>query len=299
MSHKCPNCSATFAHRQSKRKHIKNCSARNSNGKKSPKLMTTDDVPASFLDPSIGSSETDFNMLTTQPEKVTPDVLYAIMQQDPNYFKNAIAKYFEQRKKEEAKFLNKLLSKMNIKNMQHEIDAVSDSDDEVVCFNARSIDIFEIKRILHGPDAALQYIHNLVTNRNANNKHDWLRDSELLNPAEGYPFKLLTDKTNNSLLQIEIQVAPDKTEIDDGLHLDKIATEIVINAVLKAHNDFNIGIIQALENNEFNSELELEVAMCHPCIYDRRGHSIHDHLAKFRNIKPTTKYVKSLMRVLS
>ena len=99
------------------------------------------------------------------------------------------------------------------------------------------MDIYDIKKQLHGEESALAFIYNLVNNRNPNNKHNWIEDHEIIDPLYGHPLKFISGNKSDDPLQIEVVIDNGKTIIDDGTYIDKIGNDIVSNNVLKAHND--------------------------------------------------------------
>ena len=165
---------------------------------------------------------------------------------------------------------------------------------QIVCFDTKMIDIYNKKKELHGDNNALCYVYNLVNGKNPNNKHDWIRDHEIIDPSKNeHPLKWISEKKNGKL-QIKVRVDPEKTIIDDGTHIDKIGNDIVTNSVLLAHNDF---IDKARKKSNFEYPDSLSDSIGNPYIYEKQGHSIFDLLFKFRKIKPSAKHLSCISNI--
>ncbi len=148
------------------------------------------------------------------------------------------------------------------------------------CFDQHTIDIFN--RILerHGPDRAISYSGSLLKGKNKNNKHDWIRNPELVN------FESLSNvikyDSNPRNQGFHILGADNKEIIDtDGSIVDKILTNTVVNANLKAQSHLANKASEAAD--EGNSERMWEI-WTDSSIYNQRGETIHDYIDKFKKV---------------
>lgn len=159
--------------------------------------------------------------------------------------------------------------------------------------NFKKLDIYNSKKVRYGAEAALTYVYNLIDGSTIHNKHDWIKDKELINLSECLPFKLLDRK--DSRLQIEIKnVQNEQIIIDDGPYFDKVATDTVTNAVLKAQNDFISNVQSQFTDNDYCSENSLANAIGNRFIYEKQGQGIHHKLEKYRKLKASSKNFKCL-----
>jgi hypothetical protein len=148
------------------------------------------------------------------------------------------------------------------------------------CFDQHTIDIFN--RILerYGPDRAISYSGSLLKGKNKNNKHDWIRNPELVN-LESLSNVIKYD-SNPRNQGFHILGADNKEIIDtDGSIVDKILTNTVVNANLKAQSHLATKASEAAD--EGNSERMWEI-WTDSSIYNQRGETIHDYIDKFKKV---------------
>jgi hypothetical protein len=148
------------------------------------------------------------------------------------------------------------------------------------CFDQNTIDIFNRMLELYGSERAISYSGSLLKNKNKNNKHEWMRNSELVDLMS--LNHVITYESNPRNQGFHIVCADQKTIIDtDGSMVDKILTDTVVNANLKAQSHLASKASQAMD--EGNSDKMWEI-WTDPSIYSQRGETIHDYIMKFKKV---------------
>lgn len=139
---------------------------------------------------------------------------------------------------------------------------------------------------LHGSDRAISYSCSLLKNKSKGNKHEWVKNTELVD-AEG--FKLVVKYDSKAQQGFEIIGADQKVIKDpDGLKLDKILTDTVINANLKAQSQLARKASEAFEAGDEN---KMWSVWTDSSIFNPKGETIHDQIDKFKKISASKKHL--------
>jgi hypothetical protein len=149
-----------------------------------------------------------------------------------------------------------------------------------------TIDIFGKVLELHGSDRAISYSCSLLKNKSKGNKHEWVKNAELVDP-EG--FKLVVKYDSKAQQGFEIVGADRKVIKDpDGLKLDKILTDTVINANLKAQSQLARKASEAFEAGDEN---KMWSVWTDSSIFNPKGETIHDQIDKFKKMPASKKHL--------
>jgi hypothetical protein len=155
--------------------------------------------------------------------------------------------------------------------------------------NQRSIDIFEQTKKLHGEQVAIKRSLDLVTNKNKNNKHDWVRDPELVNRDNWSHMVKYLGKGPNGSHVFELHISQDQTVIDDGKRLDTILTDVVANSVIKSQNSVHKRIYES-KSDEIDWSLLDQSGM-----YQSKNVNVQTLYQKFKAIKADPNHLVSLV----
>ena len=196
---------------------------------------------------------------------------------------------------------NTINGNQNTTNICHNLidNSITNNVDNrtIIYFNAKCINLYEIKKELHGKKFAQDYIYGYVKAIKKNNIYDFLKDKEIIDREKVvFPVKLVACR--NDVMHVEMNVGPDyiikddvKNKIikddennkiikDDGTEFNKIAKDIIINSVLKADNE-------AIEDY-FKNDSGFEYV--HPCFDDKNNHATHHFIEKLKKLEPTANY---------
>ena len=149
-----------------------------------------------------------------------------------------------------------------VNNLKEEIEGLKKTTNicplvqikNIIYFDEKMIDIYEKKKAIHGEDKTLHYVYCLITDKNADNKHDWLLDQEIIDSSKNiYPLKLISSKNSNGGLQIKVLIDKDKSIIDNGTQIDKIGNAVITDCLLKAQNEWGDSPITPLYKRGYNN----------------------------------------------
>ena len=158
----------------------------------------------------------------------------------------------------------------------------------IVCFNAKDLDLYGKKKEIHGSEKALEWLNSIMVNATPSNKFDWMKDDEIINrDKEKYPLELKPGKK----LAIDIRVKPDLVISDDGSQFNKIGNEIMANSVLRAANDYMIPVIRDLDEYQDQGRF---YPLYDSGIYNKKGTNVYYNYESFKNTKPNKVHIMEI-----
>lgn len=153
----------------------------------------------------------------------------------------------------------------------------------------RMVDLFEKTKQLHGPESGVKRAVDLVSNKNKHNKHDWVRDPELMDHDQWTQAVKYLGKDPTGSHQFELHINQDHIIVDNGNKIDSILTDIIANYVIKSQNYIYQQIYEH-PSEEIDWSLSDQTG-----IYQSKGVNIHTLYQKFRNIKADPIHLVSLV----
>jgi hypothetical protein len=158
-----------------------------------------------------------------------------------------------------------------------------------VHFNQKMVDIFEKTKQLHGVDVAVKRSVDLVSNKNKHNKHDWVKNPELMNQEDWSRLVKYRGRNPSGAHQFELRLSQDQTVMDDGRKLDSVLTDIVANSVIKSQN-----YIHQLMCDQSTEEPNWSL-LDQTGLYQSKNVNIHTMYQRFKDIKPESNYYVGLI----
>ena len=153
----------------------------------------------------------------------------------------------------------------------------------------RMVDLFEKTKQLHGPESAVKRAVDLISNKNKHNKHDWVKDPELMDHDRWAQAVKYLGKDPTGSHQFELHISQDHIIVDNGNKIDSILTDIIANYVIKSQNYIYQQIYEH-PSEEIDWSLSDQTG-----IYQSKGINIHTLYQKFRNIKADPIHLVSLV----
>jgi hypothetical protein len=164
------------------------------------------------------------------------------------------------------------------------------------CFDYKMIDIFKILLDKYGSDKAISFSSKLLRGKTKENKHDWVTNPELgLDMASLSKVLSLSYESGEkdpcfNLLNAEQKVITDR----DGSMLDKILTDTVVDAGLKAQSYV---AKEATEAGDAGDKVGMWDNWSNSSIYNSQNHeTIHDDIFRYQKILPTKKHLINVVR---